>query len=114
MLPVLEISQVLLSSTQNTPFDMSISSSRSFIPVSSEGGDVSIERTKGKGIEVRPVVFNDFLDALTALQNRVSIETNHDFTNSSSLVSFHQLYSIHVSLCLILCLSPIKSYYSLK
>ena len=112
MLPVLEISQVLLSSTQNTPFDMSISSSRSFTPVSSEGGDVSIERTKGKGIEVRPVVFNDFLDALTALQNRVSIETNHDFTNSSSLVSFHQFYSIHVSLCLILCLSPIKSYYS--
>ena len=114
MLPVLEISQVLLSSTQNTPFDMSISSSRSFTPVSSEGGDVSIERTKGKGIEVRPVVFNDFLDALTALQNRVSIETNHDFTNSSSLVSFHQFYPIHVSLCLILCLSPIKSYYSLK
>lgn len=114
MLPVLEISQVLLSSTQNTPFDMSISSSRSFTPVSSEGGDVSIERTKGKGIEVRPVVFNDFLDALTALQNRVSIETNHDFTNSSSLVSFHQFYSIHVSSCLILCLSPIKSYYSLK
>ena len=114
MLPVLEISQVLLSSTQNTPFDMSISSSRSFTPVSSEGGDVSIERTKGKGIEVRPVVFNDFLDALTALQNRVSIETNHDFTNSSSLVSFHQFYSIYVSLCLILCLSPIKSYYSLK
>ena len=66
MLPVLEISQVLLSSTQNTPFDMSISSSRSFTPVSSEGCDVSIERTKGKGIEVRPVVFNDFLDALTA------------------------------------------------
>ena len=89
MLPVLEISQVLLSSTQNTPFDMSISSSRSFTPVSSEGGDVSIERTKGKGIDVRPVVFNDFLDALTALQNRVSIETHHDFTNSSSLVSFH-------------------------
>ena len=114
MLPVLEISQVLLSSTQNTPFDMSISSSRSFTPVSSEGGDVSIERTKGKGIEVRPVVFNDFLDALTALQNRVSIETNHDFTNSSSLVYFNQFYSINVSLCLILCLSNIKFYYSLK
>lgn len=84
MFPVLEVSQSLISSSQLTPFDVSVSSSRAFTPLSSDAGDSSIE---SKGLTVRPVVFNDFLDALTSLQNRVSLEITNE-TKSLFFVVF--------------------------
>ena len=89
MIPVLEASQALLSTTQNAPFDLSTSSSRLYTPVSSDLGDTSVDsQNRGGCIELRDITLSDFMEALSLLQGRVQLEGSSNSVVSSYDVCF--------------------------